>query len=1579
MHLVEEFDQLWDSADAPPDLPSFLQQQTTVDSEQWLAVLLSDQKRRWLTSSPLRVEDYLASLPDLPGGVDWKLQLAVGEFEARRDTERPLSQDEISSRFPEIGDTLRDKLFQADSGSDEDRRLQHATTHFSGIVAGKSFVGRYRLLRVLGEGAFGRVCLGIDDELQREVAIKMPTAERFQKPEDADQYLAEARTVAGLDHPHIVPVYDMGRTGDGSIYVVSKFVEGGTLEDRIRNDRPDERETAGLLATIALALQHAHERRLIHRDIKPANLLMEERTKTPYVADFGLAIREEDVLRENAIAGTPAYMSPEQASGEGHRLDGRSDIFSLGVVLYELLTGTKPFRGSSTLDTLQQIISQNPRPPRELVDTISAELERICLKTLSKRASDRYATAAELADDLEQWLKPKAAGSPTDMVAQVVPRGLRSFDAGDADFFPDLLPGQRNRDGLPESIAFWKKAFEDTDPEQTFSVGLIYGPSGCGKSSLVRAGLLPYLSDSVIAVYVEATPDETETRILRGLRKRLPELSEDAGLTDTLAAVRRAQGGKVVIIIDQFEQWLHAHSAAPDAELVKALRQCDGGRLQAVVMVRDDFSMAASRFMRSLDTRLVEGHNFAAVDLFDLDHARKVLVKFGQAFGKLPANTGHLSDAERQFVDGVASGLSQDDRVVSVRLALFAEMVKGKPWVPATLEDVGGTSGVGVNFLEETFSTSRANPDHRLHQQAARDVLNSLLPDVGSDIKGHMKSHAELLNVSGYRARPRDFADLLRILDGELRLITPTDPAGADTQSGSSDPAAKFYQLTHDYLVPSLQTWLTRKQQETRKGRAELKLAERTALWTAKPENRHLPSLMEWAGIRTLTEKKHWTDLQQKLMKRAASVHGLRSVMAIAVACVMTAAGVGFTRQADERRNQAESERLVDGLLTADTAVVRGPIEKLKGFRTWADPLLWQAFNESPEDSNAHLHAGLALVAPGQTVHQNVLDLLRKRLLTVTPTQFEYVRDLLNDNKDELVNDYWQHARESQSPDLRFQAACILASYDPENEEWQNKELGTFVAGHLVRVRPSELLPWTNALRPVRDFLIGPLSTIYRNPDAGEQIRSFATEILADYLSNDTEGLFDLLADSDEQQFGTIFDKLTNDRTNAVLLGNAEVAKHSAKDATVSDRESLAKRQANAAAMLLRMNAPDQVWPLLKQSPNPQVRSRIIHSLGTHGADPETITDRFAEEPDATIRSALLLCLGEFDESRISDGQRRTLIQTLLDVYRSAPDGGVHGAAEWLLRQWGQGERLAAIDVDLRQSEADLQSAADMTRQWYINGLGQTFVIVEMGEFQRGSPEGEAGRDEKKENLRRVNIDRRIAIGTKEVTCGQLGELLPQSTAESITEKNSPHPLDVSSSPTRNQTWYDAVKFCNQLSKQEGISEEQWCYIPNPSGEYAEGMEVKENFLELTGYRLPTAPEWEYACRAHSVCSRYYGSSLRLLSQYAWYALNSDSQRHPAGRLKPNNFGLFDMHGNVNEWCHDINVTPSDASNAGSEDLCHVGSVLNADERVLRGGSFQDIASFQRSADVNSNNPDAINKSNGFRVVRTYHLSRLNP
>ena len=174
---------------------------------------------------------------------------------------------------------------------------------------------------------------------------------------------------------------------------------------------------------------------------------------------------------------------------------------------------------------------------------------------------------------------------------------------------------------------------------------------------------------------------------------------------------------------------------------------------------------------------------------------------------------------QKEFLNQSVAGLAEDGKVVCVRLALFAEMMKGKAWTPATLKEVGGTRGVGVTFLEETFSAPTSPPEHRYHQKAARAVLKDLLPDSGTDIKGTMRSYAELLEASGYGSRTRDFDDLIRILDSEIRLITPTDPEGKDSSDDSFTrtlPGQKYFQLTHDYLVHSLREWLTRKQRETR-------------------------------------------------------------------------------------------------------------------------------------------------------------------------------------------------------------------------------------------------------------------------------------------------------------------------------------------------------------------------------------------------------------------------------------------------------------------------------------------------------------------------------------------------------------------------------------------------------------------------------------------------------------------------------------------------------------------------------------------------------------------------------------------
>jgi hypothetical protein len=299
-------------------------------------------------------------------------------------------------------------------------------------------------------------------------------------------------------------------------------------------------------------------------------------------------------------------------------------------------------------------------------------------------------------------------------MGSTLPKGLRSFDAHDAEFFLELLPGARDRHGLPESIRFWKTRIEATDADQAFDVALLCGPSGCGKSSLVKAGLLPRLAGHVLTVYLEATADDTEARLLKQLHKHCPDLSTGFGLAEALAILRRgggaAAGQKVLLVLDQFEQWLHAKRPEDNTELVRALRQCEGGRVQALVLVRDDFWLAVTRFMRAVEVPIVEDRNFATVDLFDPCHARKVLAQFGRAFGAFGDAPTELTREQDQFLDQAVAGLALDGKVIPVRLALVTEIMRTKPWAPSTLKKVGGTEGVEARSWKNPSGTWSPTP-----------------------------------------------------------------------------------------------------------------------------------------------------------------------------------------------------------------------------------------------------------------------------------------------------------------------------------------------------------------------------------------------------------------------------------------------------------------------------------------------------------------------------------------------------------------------------------------------------------------------------------------------------------------------------------------------------------------------------------------------------------------------------------------------------------------------------------------------------------------------------------------------------
>ncbi|MFO0942783.1 MAG: protein kinase [Pirellulales bacterium] len=595
-----------------------------------------------------------------------------------------------------------------------------------------SQIGRYTRLDKIGQGSFGVVFRAKDEALGRLVAVKVLT--RFSSSVQADAWIEEARVLASLDHPAIVPVYDVGKSDKGQPFIVSKLIDGGNLGKRANQNDWTMEDSIRVVTQLAAALDYLHRKGVMHRDIKPSNILTTS-TRDAVLVDFGLALPESGVGKGSRFVGTPAYMSPEQARYEGHRVDGRSDIYSLGVVFYELLTGTRPFTAKDQEELLECIRSLEVRPLRQINSMVPKELERICLKALSKRASDRYSTAADLVEDLTHWQTAYAGSTeamtmsrpPVDSVPSpasstvvaeastksidietvgVIPHGLRPFEKADADFFKHLIPGARDRNGIPDSVNFWVTRIESRSTESAFRVGVLMGPSGSGKSSFLRAGVLPQVSGVVNSIYLEARPTDLEQDLLKAIRQKYPQFANEPDLRESLIRIRSSaspQRPKLLIVIDQFEQWLNHHRDFESSPLHEALRQCDGINIQAVLLVRDDFLLGLSNFMEQLDESLLQNQNFATIEPFGVAHGRKVLAAFGRAFSVVsqPPTT-----QQEHFINEAIANLAETGRLQPVHIALFSEMVKNRPWVPSTLRELGGIQGLEVSFLEERLSGS---------------------------------------------------------------------------------------------------------------------------------------------------------------------------------------------------------------------------------------------------------------------------------------------------------------------------------------------------------------------------------------------------------------------------------------------------------------------------------------------------------------------------------------------------------------------------------------------------------------------------------------------------------------------------------------------------------------------------------------------------------------------------------------------------------------------------------------------------------------------------------------------------------
>lgn len=690
----------------------------------------------------------------------------------------------------------------------------------------------------------------------------------------------------------------------------------------------------------------------------------------------------------------------------------------------------------------------------------------------------------------------------------------------------------------------------------------------------------------------------------------------------------------------------------------------------------------------------------------------------------------------------------------------------------------------------------------------------------------------------------------------------------------------------------------------------------------------------------------------------------LATLVLIGVAAFVSVTSQWLVAQSALRRmQQAQAERAmaqVDALMKAAPDSLSSLLDSLEPYQEQIAPRLRELLARQDLSDVERLRASLALLPldPSQAAY------LRERLLSVGPDELLAVREALYPYRDQLREGLWAVLNDARRPPAeRFAAGLVLAGYDPDidgdpSRQWQAS--AAFLTEKLLEAigsNPSSYEPLLAALRPARGILLEPLTAAFRDEQQPDSVRDFATNILVDYAADRPPVLAELLLDADPRQFQAIKPVLARSSSDATTILQSELARESGPDVTERDKDHFARRQANAAIALLQLGVTEPLWPLLKHSEDPRLRSWLVERLAALGTDPALLAARLKNENDTTARRAIILALGSYDPADVPAELRNAILEHCTALYPSDPDGGMHSAIEWLARRWGESNRLDAAAI-----AADSQT----TPRWITAVEGHTLVVIDgRSTFKMGSPSREPQRSVA-ERPRPMTIGRSFAMATKEVTVEQYLNFCRATKAPIplYTRMHSP----VGDGPMIMVTWYRAAQYCRWLSQQAGIPEEQMCYPP--LDEIKEGMTPYPDYLERTGFRLPTEAEWEFAARAGTTSSRSFGNSEELLSHYAYYLLNGEDRAWPCGSLKPNDLGLFDMYGNVWEWCQDRWTSYWETS--AKEDRPDPTPIRDSENRVIRGGSFESPAKFVRSAfHDRSEKPIAASDEYGFRVVRT--------
>jgi formylglycine-generating enzyme required for sulfatase activity/serine/threonine protein kinase len=690
------------------------------------------------------------------------------------------------------------------------------------------------------------------------------------------------------------------------------------------------------------------------------------------------------------------------------------------------------------------------------------------------------------------------------------------------------------------------------------------------------------------------------------------------------------------------------------------------------------------------------------------------------------------------------------------------------------------------------------------------------------------------------------------------------------------------------------------------------------------------------------------------ILRHRTPVSAAAAALAVTVVALLHLLNDYHLRRVETR---ARAEGLVVALSTAEVRAVADIIRQLHPIRWLVNEKLEAMARPGPvQQGTKRRNAALALLADNPAHTEYLVNQIVRE--DVHPHEICVVRQALleHDQARHFVPRLWQVVAErpvSSPPNLG--AAGALASFSREDPRWA--ALAEPIAAELVSKSPTSIGEWREVFQPVERSLVPPLRAIFGDVGRPRE-RALAFSLLLDFAvspgnTRRDQDLAELVADANPDEFLAIRHALEDRaRMAAVLLAKL--------DQREPPNEATARRRGRLAACLIVLGWPDPAWPLLSglSSGDPGDRTELIHDLAAYGVAASDVAARFAIEPDASSRRALILALGEYSPAAVPQPVRRTVEVLLRKRYATDPDPGTHSAIDWLFRtKWGIGQQLDSLDESWRG-----KALAD-GRRWFVNSEGVTMTVIPVIqpiEFQIGSPDDEDGR-ESDERIHAVRLNRSYAVATREVNLVQFERFLDSGARSGRPNKG----IAASSSalcPVVGVDWLDAVGYCNWLSRRENLQpyyavDGDIISVPDPGG---------------LGYRLPSELEWEYACRAGTRSARPQGSSPAFLENFAWFLLNANRRTHPVGTRKPNDLGLFDMLGNAFEWTGDRYTRDSAFATPGSAAARTKPPAVSKDvEVVLRGGSFTSPATSLRSAYREYSPPSDPLETYGFRYVRS--------